>query len=374
MDTLGAILDISVFEGERVPVSRSALTPGTRPLQLLLLPGSDFPVRHHIDVMRGFQSEAERIRPRLAAWRELPADVRPTAPAYTREEGDQAARSFIFYLISLQLLCTSQNKGDPAVLACLRDLGRVGSYDRASLALAHLYHGLDVWTRGSGESNWQFLHPLEVWAYEYRIYPGGPGSDTSADARRIPRYLAYRLHTFSNSEDPHYWRCYLNGRTLVDVYRRTVFMMIMGETMCWIRDIALHVTNFNVLHRGCPMLLQAWALDKLSLIPPNPTRLIPTYGLANFRSRSRGQFDFGDNPVIRWTCPWWRIRLVPAGSMNLNYVLYASLDRSIAYFPDRINRQYGIVQRIPRIHDFESGPMTQSLLTNLADRWRNRNT
>ncbi|KDP33274.1 hypothetical protein JCGZ_13525 [Jatropha curcas] len=54
------------------------------------------------------------------------------------------------------LLCTSQNKGDPAVLACLRDLSRVGSYDSASLALAHLYHGLDVWTRGSGESNWQF--------------------------------------------------------------------------------------------------------------------------------------------------------------------------------------------------------------------------
>ncbi|KDP37666.1 hypothetical protein JCGZ_06933 [Jatropha curcas] len=87
-----------------------------------------------------------------------------------------------------------------------------------------------------------------------------------------------------------------------------------------------------------------------------------------------GQFDFGDNPMIRWTCPWWRIRLVTAGSMNLSYVLYACLDRSMAYFPDRINCQYGVVQRIPRIHNFESGPMTQSLLTNLPDRWRNRNT
>ncbi|KDP22000.1 hypothetical protein JCGZ_03106 [Jatropha curcas] len=160
----------------------------------------------------------------------------------------------------------------------------------------------------------------------------------------------------------------------MQVYRRTVFMMIMGETMCWVRDIALHVTNFNVHHRGCPMLLQAWALDKLSLIPPVPTRLIPTYGPANFRLRSRGQFDFEDNPVIRWTCPWWRIRLVTAGSMNLSYALYASLDHSMAYFLDRINRQYGVVQRIPRVHNFESGPVMQSLLTNLADRWRNRNT
>ncbi|KDP30045.1 hypothetical protein JCGZ_18569 [Jatropha curcas] len=160
----------------------------------------------------------------------------------------------------------------------------------------------------------------------------------------------------------------------MQMYRRTVFMMIMGETMCWVKDIALHVTNFNVHHRGCPMLLQAWALDKLSLIPPVPARLIPTYGPAHFRSRSRGHFDFGDNPVIRWTCPWWRIRLVTPRSMNPSYVLYASLDRSTAYFPNRVSRQYGMIQRVPRIHDFESGPMTRSLLTNLADRWRNRNT
>ncbi|KDP20632.1 hypothetical protein JCGZ_03955 [Jatropha curcas] len=39
------------------------------------------------------------------------------------------------------------------------------------------------------------------------------------------------------------------------MYHHTVFMMIMGQTMCWVRDIALHVTNFNVHHRGCPLLL-----------------------------------------------------------------------------------------------------------------------
>ncbi|KDP39778.1 hypothetical protein JCGZ_04937 [Jatropha curcas] len=277
MDILGVLPDIPVFEGERVPVSRNALTLGTRPLQLLSLLGSDFPIRHDTDVMRGFQSEvnlgkaraggfstdasafwnlldppirsrvvaagfgdyaaglcrtqprfpptmryalmelwndythsfifgfgemtltpadfttitglgfngkavpldsrytakryvsykvvykfwAERIRTRLAAWRELPVDARPAAPAYTREERDQAARSFIFYIISSQLLCTSQNKGDPAVLACLRDLSLISTYDWASLALAHLYQGLDVWIRGRGESNWQFLRPLE---------------------------------------------------------------------------------------------------------------------------------------------------------------------------------------------------------------------
>ncbi|KDP36282.1 hypothetical protein JCGZ_05785 [Jatropha curcas] len=356
MDTLGVIPDIPIFEGERVPVSRNALTPGMRHLQLLPLLGSDFPVRHDTDAMRGFPSEvdlgkaraggsstdasafwdlldppmrsrvvaagfgdyaaglrrtqprfppamryalmerwndcthsfilgfgemtlnpadytaitglgfdgdaapldsryqtaalgaelvrtllgiptrtrytaqgylsyevvykfwAEQIRTRLAAWRELPVDARPAAPAYTREERGQAARSFIFYIISSQLLCTSQNKGDPAVLPFLQDLSRINTYDWASLALAHLYHGLDVWTRVSDESNWQFLRPLEVWAYEYRIYPGGLEGDTATEARRIPQYLAHGHHTFFSSEDPYYWRCYLNDRALADLF------------------------------------------------------------------------------------------------------------------------------------------------------------
>ncbi|KDP36229.1 hypothetical protein JCGZ_09949 [Jatropha curcas] len=144
---------------------------------------------------------AERIRARLVAWRELLEDVRPAAPAYTREERDQAARSFIFYIISSQLLCTSQIKGDPAMLACLWDLSLIGTYDWASLALAHLYHGLDVW------------------AYEYRIYPGGPERDTRSEARRIPRYVVHRYHTYSSSEDPHYWRCYLNDKAIADLDR-----------------------------------------------------------------------------------------------------------------------------------------------------------
>ncbi|KDP36645.1 hypothetical protein JCGZ_07863 [Jatropha curcas] len=150
---------------------------------------------------------AERIRNRLAAWRELPMEARPAAPAYTREERDQVARSFLFYIISFQLLCTSQNKGDPAVLACLRDLSQVGSFDWATLALAHLYHGLDVWIRGT------------VWAYEYRIYPGGPSGDTPAESKRIPQYLAHCHHTYASTEDPEYWRSFLNDRELSDAWR-----------------------------------------------------------------------------------------------------------------------------------------------------------
>ncbi|KDP28054.1 hypothetical protein JCGZ_19734 [Jatropha curcas] len=79
----------------------------------------------------------------------------------------------------------------------------------------------------------------------------------------------------------------------MQLYHRTVFMMIMGETMCWVRDIALHITDFNVHHRGCPILLQAWALDRLSLLLPVPAHLILTYGPANFRSRFGGASILG---------------------------------------------------------------------------------
>ncbi|KDP20313.1 hypothetical protein JCGZ_06974 [Jatropha curcas] len=55
METLGVIPDIPVFECDRIPVSRNALTSGTQPLQFLPAPGSDFPIRYNSDAMRCFQ-------------------------------------------------------------------------------------------------------------------------------------------------------------------------------------------------------------------------------------------------------------------------------------------------------------------------------
>ncbi|KDP28052.1 hypothetical protein JCGZ_19736 [Jatropha curcas] len=57
IETLGALPDIPTFDCEPVPVSRNPLTPGTRPLQLLPSPGTEFPVRYETSRMRDFQSE-----------------------------------------------------------------------------------------------------------------------------------------------------------------------------------------------------------------------------------------------------------------------------------------------------------------------------
>ncbi|KDP25968.1 hypothetical protein JCGZ_22698 [Jatropha curcas] len=60
MEPLGALPDIPTFDGEPVLVSRNPLTSGTRPLQLLPLPSTEFPVRYETSRMRGFQAEADR--------------------------------------------------------------------------------------------------------------------------------------------------------------------------------------------------------------------------------------------------------------------------------------------------------------------------
>ncbi|KDP24840.1 hypothetical protein JCGZ_25294 [Jatropha curcas] len=148
------------------------------------------------------------------------------------------------------------NKGDLAVLICLRDLSQVGSFNWATLALDHLYHGLNVWTHGSGESNWQFIRPLEVWAYEYRIYPGGPRDDTPADSRRIHRYLAHCHHTFASTEDPEYWRSFLNDRALSDL------LLTPWEGEAWRTYPGREVAELYTQSR---LLLQWYWLDRYFL-------------------------------------------------------------------------------------------------------------
>ncbi|KDP46924.1 hypothetical protein JCGZ_08912 [Jatropha curcas] len=57
MEIFGALPNIPTFDDEPVPVSRNPLTAGMRPLQLLPLSGSEFPVRYETSQMRGFRSE-----------------------------------------------------------------------------------------------------------------------------------------------------------------------------------------------------------------------------------------------------------------------------------------------------------------------------
>ena len=99
------------------------------------------------------------IRERTETWQRQSTDA---APTFSQLEMDQLARAFIFYLISTTLLLDSRNRGDPAVLVALADLRAIRDQDWASVALAHLYHGLDAWVRGSHDSSWVYTRWLEV--------------------------------------------------------------------------------------------------------------------------------------------------------------------------------------------------------------------
>ncbi|KDP20633.1 hypothetical protein JCGZ_03956 [Jatropha curcas] len=295
MEILGALPDIPTFDSKLVPVSRNPLTSGTRPLQLLPLPGIEFPVRYETNRMRGFQAEVDLGKARsggsstdaFAFWWtrlcELGSSLQaleimlPGFAAFDHNPGTICIDGAVERLYSHLHLRVRRDDPDAGRLRChyrpplyhsscstrcsvpdgyprssssplsarchhtdqvhragmhvlqgsLPVLGRedqdqaggvegvagggltcrsriysggegpgcsVGSFDWATLALAHLYHGLDVWTRGSG----------------------GPSGDALAESRRIPHSLAHCHHTYASGEDPKYWRSFLNDRELSD--------------------------------------------------------------------------------------------------------------------------------------------------------------
>ncbi|KDP24835.1 hypothetical protein JCGZ_25289 [Jatropha curcas] len=381
METLGALPDIPTFDGEPVLVSRNPLTPETRPLQLLPLPGTEFPVRYETAGCAAFSPRNQvstfvqsisddlwQIPPMAMdqlAWLRYFKDLKPNHGFLSWLVNSFNPNTMVFRFEDSEVtptyeeICAVMDHHPDQDETPTLPLGpRYNLSEIIALCPIYLPDGINV-DQGL---------PLEPFLNKVLC------TDLHLPWIRACCFLLLNVYAMKNRQPGRGDFRLLTVVRDMQLHHRTVFMMIIGETMCWVRDIALHITDFNVHHRGCPLLLEAWALDKLSLIPPVPARLIPTYGAAIFQSRSRRRFDFDGNPTIRWTCPWWRIRLVTIGSMNLNYVLYASLDRSMAYFPDRISRQYGMIQRVSEIHNFESGLITQHLLTNLVDRWRDRNT
>ncbi|KDP25778.1 hypothetical protein JCGZ_23968 [Jatropha curcas] len=426
METFGALPDIPTFDGEPVPVSRNPLTPGTRPLQLLPLLvasrswSSEEQLRDAATEMRGATSWLrgtsilgatyfKQLRDADVEWRGVSAEMRYAAVLLSV----QLRQSYVTLIWARPARVDQPLMLPPCLLGfagpayassgrrcrlrrlCYRIVPHAASFpagyaiciDGAVERLhSHLHLRVrrdDPHTRGLCCHYRPSLHwpgsPTRCSISDgHSLGPAGPLLARCHHTDPVHRARVSSLGTFLDLDLPWIRACcflLLNVYAMknrqpgiedfrlltivrdMQLYHHTVFMMIMGETMCWVRDIALHIIDFNVHHRGCPLLLQAWALDKLSLIPPVLARLISTYGAAIFQSRSRRCFDFGGNPTIRWTCPWWRIRLVTT----------TGHDR-------KISRQYGMIQRVPRVHNFESGLITPHLLTTLADRWRSRNT
>ncbi|KDP30406.1 hypothetical protein JCGZ_18149 [Jatropha curcas] len=273
METLGALPAIPTFDGEPVPVSRNPLTPETRPLQLLPVPGTEFPVRYETSRMRGFQSDAcvnsrvtqdlldPPMRARVVATRfgDYAAGLRSTQPRFPSamryalmEQWNDCTHTFVFGFgeMTLTLVDYAAITGLASLVQfppldaryqtanlgaqLVRSLFGVTSQTRYTVQGCMSYEmifrfwaeriktRLEAWrelleearpaapayTReerdqaARGESNWLFIRPLEVWSYEYYIYPGGLSGDSPVESRRIPRYLAHCHHTYASGEDP----------------------------------------------------------------------------------------------------------------------------------------------------------------------------
>src|SRR2546425_3851083 len=72
---------------------------------------------------------------------------------------------------------------------------------------------------------------------------------------------------------------------------------------------------------------------------------------------------------MRWTCLWWHLTMMTVETYLVRYVIYCSMNHSMAYFPDRLRRQFGQTQDIPILHNFEVGPCSRRLIELLEARW-----
>ncbi|KDP42521.1 hypothetical protein JCGZ_02479 [Jatropha curcas] len=401
IEILGALPDIPTFDGEPVPVSRNPLTPEMRPLQLLPLPGLEFPIRYETSQMRGFRSEVNLGKARSggsatdasAFWDLLDPPIQArvvaavrsllgvtTQTRYTVQGCMSYEMVFRFWALSLEPWDCEAWRTYPG-----REVAELHTRSRLLMRgywADRYFLGERVFDTPIAPAQWRVPHApprhmclleglnredLEV---EYR----GFSANDFLSAGDFPSYFAARMQA-RLPEVLEYIQ--VPAQRYQEICQRFGFARsYIGRLYSERHELELEngrLQRHQTRQSSAVSLLQA-EVERLRMRLEVEARLIPTYGPAVFQSRSRRRFDFGGNLTIRWTCPWWRIRVATIGSMNLNYVLYASLDRSMAYFPDRISRQYGMIQRVPQVHNFKSGLITSHLLTNLADRWQSRKT
>src|SRR3954452_25270584 len=82
--------------------------------------------------------------------------------------------------------------------------------------------------------------------------------------------------------------------------------------------------------------------------------------------------SFANARSVRWTCPWWRLSRMTVETHLVRYVIYCSLSHSMAYFPDRIARQFMQTQGIPVFQNFAVSPLSHLLIEKMSTRWTTR--
>src|SRR2546425_9066234 len=148
------------------------------------------------------------------------------------------------------------------------------------------------------------------------------------------------------------------------------------------RYFSVHFMTFVRHLDSKRILLQVWAYEKLGLVAPVSDDQIGCYRsnhfqrcrmLINFRHDwDHSIMPFTNARFIRWTCPWWRLSRMTVETHLVRYVIYCSLSHSMAYFPDRIARQFMQTQGIPVLQSFAVSPLSRLLIERMNTRWTTR--
>src|SRR2546428_648897 len=111
------------------------------------------------------------------------------------------------------------------------------------------------------------------------------------------------------------------------------------------------------------IFLQVWAYEKLGLVTPVSDDQVGYYRSNHFQRRRmlmnfRHDWDhaimsFANARSVQWTCLWWRLTRMTVETHLVRYVIYCSLSHSMAYFPDRVARQFMQTQGIPVLQNLK---------------------
>ncbi|KDP27517.1 hypothetical protein JCGZ_20157 [Jatropha curcas] len=287
--------------------------------------------------------------------------------SYRRGEltATQVARFTLLLLFASTFWSNRKEKFSPSILKSLENLAHLEEYDWAGAILSRMYDDMCDLSRGHCKLSGTYYY-WETWAFEY--FPYTRPKLIHADLGLVPlawRWYRTNLQTALYRKSLRDLRTFFDTCTVGQVEAGAMNARLQGwieadphfrrsEALSWTSRVAQLLSFIlelrTVTSRGCSM-------DEQS----RGATLVFYFGIKN----SRVMRVFYGRTVA------WRNYCLCAGTVCR---LHGHALEVSALLELRDATKSAVTQRVPRIHNFESGLITQHLLTNLVDHWRDRNT
>ena len=168
--------------------------------------------------------------------------------------------------------------------------------------------------------------------------------------------------------------------------RKSPACLCLGEIILGLDN---RKANRELPYLGSPIILQIWLMERLRLIEP-PVNM-PGYRARSIAMRTRlymvdftrvcnyweNKLKSEGGPLIRWIVPWWHLRsLTGVSSLDpTRSIRIPGLEFMVCIFPERLLRQVGLKQKIPRRDTVPQTALahTAESCREWATRWAQRN-